>query len=91
MAAKKVLKDKKEKKKKPSLKIVLNNVPPVFAIYKTVYIDQRFTNLIVIGFKNMSPLQFFKLYISAQHLKLIDWYIKINAKLKREKAFNDTI
>lgn len=53
---KKELKDKKKKKKKPSLKNVVKNILLVFAIYKIVHIDERSTNLIIIGFKNMSSL-----------------------------------
>lgn len=45
----------------------------------------------VIGSKNMSPLQFFELYISAQHLELIAQHTNINAELKREKASNGTL
>lgn len=48
MAMKKVL------KKKLSLKKVINNMPPIFAIYKAIYIDKYFAILIIISFKNIS-------------------------------------
>ena len=57
MAMKKVL------KKKLSLKKVINNMPPIFAIYKAIYIDKYFAILIIISFKNISLVQFFELYI----------------------------
>lgn len=53
---KKALKDKRGKKKKPSLKEVVNNVSLVFAIYKAIHVDKHFGNLTIIGFKNMSSL-----------------------------------
>lgn len=58
-------------KKKSSLKEVMNNMLPVFVIYKAVYIDERSINLIVIGSKNMSLLWFLESYISAQYLIMI--------------------
>lgn len=58
---KKALKDKKERKKKLSLKKVMNNLPPIFAKYKAIYIDKRYANLTVISSKNMLLLQFFYL------------------------------
>lgn len=38
-----------------------NFLPPIFAKYKAVYIDERSANLIVISSKNMLLLQFFNL------------------------------
>ena len=78
-------------KKKSSLKEVMNNMLPVFVIYKAVYIDERSINLIVIGSKNMSLLWFLESYISAQYLIMIFWYININTKLKCKKVFNDIL
>lgn len=71
VAMKKALNNKKERKKKPRLKKVVNNIPPISAIYKTIYIDERFVNLIAISFKNMLPIQFFELCISTEYLKMI--------------------
>lgn len=90
-AVKKALKDKRERKKKPSLKEVVNDVPPVSATYKAVHVDERSASLTVIGSKNMSPLQFFELYISAQHLEMIARHTNINAELKHEKASDGTL
>lgn len=50
---KKVLKDKKEKKKKYSLKKSINNVLSIFATYEAIYIDKHFASFPIIGFKNM--------------------------------------
>lgn len=91
MVVKKTLKDKKERKKKPSLKKFVNNVPPIFATYKAVYIDKYSISLTIIGSKNILLLQFFELYISAQHLEMIAQYININAKLQNEKVSNSTL
>lgn len=65
-AVKKVLKDKRKRKKKPSLKKVVNNISPISATYEAVHVDECFASLTVIKSENMSPLQFFELYISAQ-------------------------
>lgn len=43
-AVKKALKDKKERKKKPSLKEVVNDVSPVSATYEAVHVDERYCN-----------------------------------------------
>lgn len=51
---KKSIKEWKKKEKKPSLKKVINNMPLIFAIYKTVHIDKYFANFIIIKFKNIS-------------------------------------
>lgn len=55
-AVEKVLKDTKEKKKKPSLKKVVNNMPFIFTTYKAVHINERSISPIIISFKNMSSL-----------------------------------
>lgn len=68
---KKSLKDKKKKKKKPSLKEIVNNMLLISVIYKAIHIDKRSTNFTVIGFKNITQLLFFELYINAQHLEFI--------------------
>lgn len=62
---KKALKDKREKKKNPSLKEVVNDVIPVFAIYEAIHVAERSANLTLIKSENMSSFQFFELYISA--------------------------
>lgn len=50
------------------------------------------STLTVIVFENMSLLQFFKLYItSSQYLEIIAQHTNINAELKREKAFDNTL
>lgn len=89
---KKVLKDKKKKKNKLSLKKVVNNMPSVFVIYEAVYIDEYSTSFTIISFKKyISSLHFFELYISTQYFKLITWYKNINVKFKYEKASNGNL
>ena len=48
-----MLRNKKKIKIKINLKEVINNILPIFAIYKIVYIDKQFINLIVNNFKNI--------------------------------------
>lgn len=91
VAVKKALKDKKERKKYLGLKKVRNNIPPISPIYKTISIDECFANFIAIGSKNMSSLQFFESYISAEYFKKITQYTNINYKLIFEKASNSTL
>lgn len=52
-------------KKRPSLKEVVNEVPPVSASYEAVHVDERSAILTVIGSENMPPLQFFELYCTS--------------------------
>lgn len=55
-AIKKVLKNEKERKQKRSLKKVMSNMPSISKINETIYMNKRFTSLIIIGSKNISPL-----------------------------------
>lgn len=90
-AIKKALKNKKEKKKKRSLKKVMNNMPSIFGINETIYINKRSTSLIIIGSKNISLLQFFKLYINTQYLEMIISHTNINAEFKHENTSNNIL
>ena len=74
-AVQKTLKEKKGRKK-PSLKEMVDDVPPIST---TVYIKERDTSFSLSSSKNMSSFQFLKLYISSQHLD-ITWHININTK-----------
>lgn len=74
-AVQKTLKEKKGRKK-PSLKEMVDDVPPIST---TVYIKERNTSFSLSSSKNMSSFRFCKLYISSQHLD-ITWHININAK-----------
>lgn len=76
--------ENKKGKKKPSLKEVADDVPPVSTTYEVVHIDERSTSLFLSGSDNMSPFRFFELYFSSQHLDIIARHININAQLKRE-------
>lgn len=62
-AVKKTLKNKREKKK-PSLKKVVNDVPPVSATYEAVYVNKCSASLTITVSENMSPLQFFTLLLN---------------------------
>lgn len=89
-AVQKMLKEKKRGRKKPSLKKVVEDVPPDSAILRAVHIEERNASLPLSGSKNMSPFQFFELYISSQHLDTIAQHTNVNVQLKRNEHTENT-
>lgn len=89
-AVQKTLKEKKGGRKKFTLKEVVDDVPPVFAIYQAVHIKERNASLSLSNSENMSLFQFFELYISSQHFDIIAQHTNINAEHKRNKHRENT-
>ena len=77
---------KKEKKKKPNIKEVTHDVPPISSSYQVIHIDSRGPEIQLDNVEQISLFDLFSLYITSLHLEFMAICTNYNAENKQMQA-----